>query len=316
MTTLPGMTTLKRMPFSRSFQALSIRQKEGLTGLIFVLPWMAGFLLLKLGPIIAALWFSFTDFYLLEPENMRFVGLENYITVFKESGTVVGVLGSINYFLLTVPLELFLALGLAAIFSNNKLRGKSFLRILFFMTSIIPAGVVASVWFGLVNPSTGWLTTLILNPLGLSLPNGDPTAFIVMMAVWGIGPGFLIMQGAMQGVPQEVYEAAQIDGAGPLTRFFRMTVPMISPAIFFSLVINLAGAFGGSALLDRGYIFRESPSPMENLISNAAFSSYKLGYASALAWVMFAVILTITLVLFNQSRRWVHYPEEQHDDEI
>src|SRR3990172_5030447 len=163
MTTLPGTTTLKQIPLFRSFQSLSIRQKEGLTGLIFILPWLVGFLLLKLGPIIAALGFSFTDFYLLEPKNMQFVGLENYLAVFKESGTMVGVLGSINYFLLTVPLELFLALGLAAIFSNNKLRGKPFLRILFFMTSIIPAGVVSSMWFGLINPNTGWLTKFILD---------------------------------------------------------------------------------------------------------------------------------------------------------
>jgi multiple sugar transport system permease protein len=130
------------------------------------------------------------------------------------------------------------------------------------------------------------------------------------MALWSIGPGFLIMYSAMESVSKEVYEAARVDGAGPLARFIYITLPIISPAIFFTLVINLTGAFGGAVLLDRGYILSFSLSPMEGYINDMMFSQANLGYASALAWVTFAVMMTITIILFRSARRWVYFPEE------
>jgi multiple sugar transport system permease protein len=137
-----------------------------------------------------------------------------------------------------------------------------------------------------------------------------------MMALWSIGPGFLIMYGAMQAIPREIIEAARVDGAGPLTRLVSITLPMISPAIFFSLVINLTSAFGGSVLLDRGYLFSSSLSPMEGYINSIMFSKFELGYAAALAWVMFAVTMSITLVLFRSASRWVYFPEETHHADL
>jgi multiple sugar transport system permease protein len=118
------------------------------------------------------------------------------------------------------------------------------------------------------------------------------------------------MYSAMESVSNEIYEAARVDGAGPLARFVYITLPMISPAIFFTLVINLTGAFGGAVLLDRGYILNFSLSPMENYINDTMFSQADLGYASALAWVTFAVMMTITVLLFRSARRWVYFPEE------
>jgi multiple sugar transport system permease protein len=295
---------------------LTIREREGIIGLLFILPWILGFLLLKLGPILAALGFSFTDFYMIEPDKIHFIGLKNYLSVLADPGAGSSMFGSIKYFVLTVPLELMLALGLAAIFSSKRLRGKRLLRTLFFMTCIIPAGVVTYIWTGLTSPSNGWLAELFFRPLGLPMTNGGSNLFIMMMAIWGIGPGFLIMLGAMQGVPQELYEAARVDGAGPLTRFLTITIPIISPAIFFSLVIDLTSAFGGSTLLDRGYLFRQSPSPMEGLISRTMFTSFQLGYASTLAWFMFVVTMAITLVLFQQARRRVYFPEETKNEDI
>ena len=124
------------------------------------------------------------------------------------------------------------------------------------------------------------------------------------------------MYGAMQGIPKEIHEAARVDGAGPLMRFISITLPMISPAIFFSLVINLTSAFGGTLLLDRGYVFGFSLSPMDGYISTAMFSSQDLGYASALAWVMFAVTMTITIFLFRSAQSWVYFPEEGANEEF
>jgi len=134
--------------------------------------------------------------------------------------------------------------------------------------------------------------------------------------LWSIGPGFLIMYSAMESISNEIYEAARVDGAGPLARFVLITLPMISPAIFFSLVINLTGAFGGAVLLDRGYVLGFSLSPMEGYINSVMFTQGNLGYASALAWVTFAVMMTITIYLFRSAKRWVYFPEEDDSNEI
>ena len=124
------------------------------------------------------------------------------------------------------------------------------------------------------------------------------------------------MLAAMQAVPKELYEAARVDGAGPINRFVSITIPMCSPAIFFSLVINMISSFGGVALLDRGLAYNQSLSPMESYITYQMFSFMNLGYASALAWIMFILVMVITVLLFRSARYWVHFPEENGNDEI
>jgi ABC-type sugar transport system permease subunit len=300
----------------------SLRRREGIIGLLFLSPWILGFILLKLLPILGALVFSFTNFYMAAPEDTRFIGLANYARFLTDVNAWSSLVGSVSYFILTVPLELGIALALAAIFSSERLRGKVFLRPIFFMPSIIPAAAIFSIWLGFVDPNTGWLNRLIMEPLGLPPVAGPFTGpsfslLLTLMAIWSIGPGFLIMYGAMQSVPKELYEAARVDGAGPFMRFISITLPMISPAIFFSLVIDLTGAFGGSVLLDRGYLFSQSLSPMEGYINSIMFGShFELGYAAALAWVMFAMTMTITIILFRSSRRWVYFPEESGHESI
>ena len=292
----------------------ALRRREGLIGLLFLSPWLLGFLLLKLLPILNTLGYSFTNFSPLNPGETHFVGLENYLHFATDLDAWTGLVGSLGYFLTTVPLELLVALGLAAILSSQRVRFKALWRLVIFIPSIISAAAIYYVWKGFVNPSTGWLTRLVLTPLGLpplAQGNAGVPYLTLVMALWSIGPGFLIMYGAMLSVPKSLYEAARIDGAGPLMRFLNITVPMISPAIFFSLVINLTGAFGGSMLLDRGYVFSEGVaiSPMLGYINQMMFTYSKMGYASALAWVMFAVTMTITIILFRSARRWVYFPE-------
>ena len=294
-----------------------LRRREGIIGLLFLSPWLLGFLLLKLLPILYTLGYSFTNFILIEPKATSFVGLDNYIHFATDLDAWSGLVGSLGYFITTVPLELLVALGLAAVLSSKRVKLKPALRLTIFLPSIIPAAAVYSVWLGFVNPSTGWLDRLVLTPLGLppmAQGGGSVPYLTTIMALWSIGPGFLIMYGAMLSVPKDLYDSARVDGAGPLMRFLNVTVPMISPAIFFSLVINLTSAFGGSLLLDRGYIFSESLSPMEAYINNTMFTSYKLGYASALAWVMFAVTMTIAIILFRTARRWVYFPDESRHE--
>lgn len=286
-------------------------QQEALIGWLFLSPWIIGFVLLKALPILAALVFSVTDFQMLAPEKTQFIGLENYIRFFKDPNAGASLFGSLSYFLLTVPLEMIVALALAAIFTSARLRNKRISRTLIFMTSIIPSTSIFFIFQG----SLEYAERLIFTPM--NLPPIEGFALLVpFMALWSIGPGFLIMYGAMESVPNEIYEAARVDGAGPLSRLIFITLPMISPAIFFTLVVNLTGAFGGAVLLDRGYILNFSLSPMESYINNVMFREAQLGYASALAWVTFAVMMTITIILFRSSRRWVYFPEESNDAEI
>jgi multiple sugar transport system permease protein len=304
----------RRLP--KSNKHLSLRKYEATVGFIFLLPWIIGFLLFKLVPILTALGFSFTNFQMLTPEKTHFIGLANYVSFFKDQIAGASLFGSISYFILSVPIEMLVALALAAVFCSDRLKGKRIMRTLFFMPSIIPAVAIFLVISGLIDPRTGWIHRLIITPLHLSpsLPLGN--LFPIILALWTIGPGFLIMLGAMQAIPKELYEAARVDGAGPINRFFSITIPLSSPAIFFSLVINMISSFGGVALLDRGLSYSQSLSPMESYITYQMFSRQDLGYASSLAWVMFIVVMVITILMFRSTRYWVHFPEEISNEEI
>ena len=286
-------------------------QQEARIGLLFLSPWLIGFVLLKALPILAALIFSLTDFRMLAPEETRFIGLENYLRFFGDSQAGANLFGSLGYFFLTVPLEIVVALGLAAIFTSDRLKNKRLSQTLIFMTSIIPSTSIFFIFVG----SLEYADRLFFTPNNLPPIQGF-NLLIPFMALWSIGPGFLIMYSAMESVPNEIYEAARVDGAGPFARFAYITLPMISPAIFFTLVINLTGAFGGALLLDRGYILNFSLSPMESYINNTMFRQAELGYASALAWITFAVMMTITLLLFRSASRWVYFPEQDEENDL
>lgn len=286
-------------------------QKEAWVGLLFLSPWLIGFVLLKALPILAAFVLSLTDFHMLTPEATKFIGLNNYFHFFRDRDAGASLFGSLGYFLLTVPLEMVVALALAAIFTSERLKNKRVSQTLIFMTSIIPATSIFFIFLG----SLQYAQQVIFRPLNLPPIEGFGL-LLPFMTLWSIGPGFLIIYSAMQSVPNEIYEAARVDGAGPFARFFFITLPMISPAIFFTLVINLTGAFGGAVLLDRGYILNFSLSPMESYINNVMFQQTDLGYASALAWITFALMIAMTILLFRSAKRWVYFPEEDEVNEI
>lgn len=290
---------------------LTRQQQEARIGLLFLAPWLIGFILLKALPILAALVFSLTDFKMLSPEATKFVGLENYLRFLRDPAAGASLFGSLGYFLLTVPLEMVVALALAAVFTSERLKNKRISQTLIFMTAIIPSTSIFFIFLG----SLEYADRLIFTPLNLPPIEGF-SLLLPFMALWSIGPGFLIIYSAMESVPKEIYEAARVDGAGPIGRFVYITLPMISPAIFFTLVINLTGAFGGAVLLDRGYILSFSLSPMEGYINDTMFNQADLGYASALAWVTFAVMMTLTIFLFRSAKRWVYFPEEDEVNEI
>jgi len=286
---------------------------SAVVGLLFVSPWILGFILLKLIPILAALGFSFTNFFMLEPGQTQFIGLQNYADILKDSRAGASLFGSIGEFLFVVPVEMLASLALAVIVSSARLRNKLILRTLFFLPSIIPAIAILSIVGGVADPRFGWINRFILEPLNLP-SSGLGAAFPIVLALWSIGPTFIIMLSAVQSIPSEIIEAARVDGAGPITRLYSITLPMISPAIFFSLVISMTNAFGGVVLLDRGLPFNQSASPMESYITYQMFSLSRLGYASALAWIMFIFVMIIIVTLFRTARYWVYFPEEQENE--
>lgn len=293
-----------------------MRRRQALTGLLYVSPWLIGFLLLKLVPIMGSLAFSFTNFDMLEPEATRFVGLANYGRIFLDGAAGFTLFSTLGFALMVVPLQLLASLGLASLLNSKRLVGKGLHRALIFLPSVIPGAAILFVWFGFLDPMNGWLNRLILGPLGLppypgAFSESGYNFYLLMTALWSIGPGVLIMLGAMQGVSDELYEAARVDGAGPLLRFLRITVPVISPAIFFSLVINLTSVFGGAVLLDRGSSFSGGgQSAFDYYIYEVMFQHHQLGYAASLSWLIFIVMLVTTIGLFASARHWVYYPEE------
>jgi ABC-type sugar transport system permease subunit len=288
--------------------------RRKVTGLLLISPWLVGLLLFKLLPILASLGLSFTDFHMLTPGETRFVGLDNYVRLLHDEAVGYVLFETIALALTTIPLQLVASIGLAAILNSRRLRWPGFLRTMFFVPSIIPSVAILFMWIGFLDPNTGWLNRFILEPLGLMGAGGiysDAAQRLVLSlnSLWAIGPGMLIMLGAMQSVPREIEESARVDGAGPFYRFFAMTLPMISPAIFFALVINLITVFGGVLLLDRGNIFSGSESPVDGYISYQMFQQFDLGYATTLAWVLLLLVMGVILFLFSTSRRWVYYAD-------
>ena len=288
-----------------------------LWGLLLISPWLIGLLVFKLAPLFATLGISFTDFYLLEPGKMSFVGFKNYIDMFTDPYMYSAFLWTFKFALIVIPLQTAAAILLAALLSNEKLRMKDTLRVLFFLPSIIPAAAATFMWDGFVNPNTGWLSGLILNPLGLAkiihFAADAPSAYLpILTTLWSIGPGFMIIIGVMQAIPVDMYEAAMVDGANQVRRFFSISLPLITPAIFFTMILNLTAVFGGALLLDRGSAVFSDRSSVDNYLYFLLFDGFRLGAASSLAWIFFIFLLVFVIVLFITSKRWVYFPDQDN----
>jgi len=189
-------------------------------------------------------------------------------------------------------------------------------RALFFLPSLIPSTAFMFMWQGFVNPKTGWLTRILLGPIGLQSLNifagrNSGQALFILGTLWTIGPGMLILMGSIQGIPLELYEAARMDGAGRVRSFFAVTLPLITSAVFFTLMLNLTGALGGALLLDRGFGINDQLSSFDNYIHFLLFRKFELGAASSAAWIFFVLVMLIVIVLFWTSKWWVYYPDQE-----
>jgi multiple sugar transport system permease protein len=284
-------------------------------GLLLICPWLIGLLIFKLVPILASLVYSFTDYQLLHPDQIKFIGLENYRDVLNDTMVATVLWQTLKLAFVTIPLQIGASIFMAVLLSDRRLMMKNTVRTLFFLPSIIPAVAAGLMWQGYLDPVTGWLP-LFLRPMGLpvlgfpALVGGIDPIFI-LTSLWTIGPSILIMMGAIQSIPSEIYESALLDGAGRLTRFYKMTVPLITPAIFFSLVLHLTAVFGGAILLDRGSTYRSELSSYDGYINFVLLDLFQVGYASSLAWVFFVLIMIVIVILFGTSKRWVYFPDRE-----
>lgn len=293
----------------------SLGRRETLWGLLFLSPWLLGFVLFFAGPMLASLAASFTDLVLVHPDQTRFVGLENWQRLMTDQLVRKSLLVTANFLLIAVPLTLILPLAMALLLNSQRLKGKALFRALFFLPVLIPGVAAAVIWQGVLNLHTGWID-LALDAAGLPAPDwlNDPNWVIPslsLIATWAVGNYMVIMLAGLQGVPTELYDAAKVDGANAVYRFFRISIPLISPVIFYCLVLAVIAAF--QYFLTAYVIFQNTAGPnnsalfyMMNLYKEA-FVYYHMGYASALAWGLFFVGLLVTIGLFATARRWVYY---------
>ena len=288
----------------------------------FIGLWLFGFIAFYFLPMMASLVFSFFDFSLSTPEDAKFVGLDNWRRMLFEDKVVWQSLGvTFKFALINLPIGMISALFLAILLNSKNLLGVSFFRTLFYAPAMVPAVAGILIWSGVLNPTTGWLNRLIEFVTGLDAagPNGirwfdDPWLVYIaytFMGLWGIGNAILYNLAGLQGVPTELYEAAKIDGAGYWRRLFNITFPMISPVIFYNLVLGTIGLmqfFIVPWVLNGGSGYPENATRFFMIwFYKQSFTFQNMGYGSTLAWFMFIIALAITLVLFGSSRRWVYY---------
>jgi len=303
----PGATqTSPRAPWLTRFF-----NNDNVVGYLFVGPLILGLAIFTYGPVLAAFGLSFTKGdYISTP---KWIGLDNYLRLLNEELFWKSLTNTLYYVVGVVPLGLILSL-LLAIAMNQKLRGIVFFRSVYFLPTITSTVAISLMWMWIYNPEFGVLNFLlkqigIHGPAWLSSPNWAMPA-VIIMAIWrGLGYNMLIYLAGLQGIPDVYYEAAEIDGAGSFAKFRHITVPLLSPTTFLLLILGVIGAF---QVFEYTYVMTGGGPLYSTLtlvlyIYNIAFRNFEMGYASALAYVLFFILLGLTLIQFRLQKRWVHY---------
>lgn len=303
--------------------SLSLRSRR-LTAWWFILPWLIGFVALVVYPFLASLWWSFCRYDLLAPPDV--IGFEHYRRLAGELATGRGfglaLWNTLYYALVSVPLSIALGIGLAVLLSRP-LPGRSLCRTIIFLPSVLPVVAASVLWLWLLDPRDG-VVNYLLDQVGFgqhlwfqgrdefffSLRFGSKDA-LILMSLWGIGNWMVIYLAAIGDIPAEMYEAAMLDGANRWRRHWHVTLPLLSPVIFFNLVMGLIDAVQAFA---QAYVVSEGtgePGGATLLVSLhlflSAFRDLEIGYASAVAWILFALLTLATAFLFGSASRWVHY---------
>lgn len=289
-------------------------------GWIFVSPWIIGFVIFTAAPILFSLMFTFTDFNLGNPDKISFIGLQNWARLFQDPDNLQAMSVTVRFALLAIPFGIILPVAMAALLNSKNIRGRRFWTTLFYMPYVVPAVSSAFVWRAFLNGDSGWLNRVlrlvgVANPPNyLQNPDWIFPAFI-LVGIWGVGNAMLVTLASMQGVPTELYESAQVDGANGWVQFRRITLPMISPVIFYNLVLSVIGLMqyftipyvmtsagaGNPGDPNKAALF------MNLYLYKTGFEYFNMGYAATQAWIIFLIGLAATALLFATAPLWVYY---------
>jgi multiple sugar transport system permease protein len=280
-------------------------------GLAFCSPWIIGFLAFSILPMLSSLYFSFTHYSVLRPP--RWTGVDNYVRLLTDDRLFWLSLANTLYYTIVGNLVGGTVALVLAMLLNMKVRGLAIYRAVYYIPVVVPIVASSVIWLWLFNPQYGLLNYL-LDPLGippipwLTDPRWAKNS-LILMSLWSIGNTVVIFLAGLQDVPVELYEAAELDGASGIGKVRFVSIPMISPVIFYNLII---GTIGGLQTFAQSYVMTQGGPADSTLfyalyLYNSAFRDFKMGYASGMAWILFVLIMIISLVLFKSSSRWVYY---------
>jgi multiple sugar transport system permease protein len=304
----------------------SLKGWETKWGLFFIAPWIVGFLLFSVAPMVASMGFTFLHLDLANPDQQKFVGLDNWTRALTTDPQIYAGIGrTLLFTLVTLPIGFSFALVMALLLNSRHLLGTKWFRTLFYLPTMVPLAAGVLIWTGILNEQTGWIDQIIQATTGIKAAGPDGLRWLAspsliyfsytLIGLWGVGNTMLIMMAGLQGIPTELFEAAEVDGATWSTRMFRITLPMITPVIFYNLVIGLIGLmqyFLVPYILTGGSGF---PDGWTNFIMiyfyQQSFAYNNMGYGSVIAWIIFFIGLLFTVLLFGTSNRWVYYAGEK-----
>jgi multiple sugar transport system permease protein len=281
-------------------------------GYMFIMPWILGMLLFTVGPILFAIYIGFTEWKVLTPP--KFIGLKNYLDIFHDENFWNSLTVTVKYAAFAVPLGIVTSLTIAMLM-NTEIKGIRIFRTIYYLPAVVSGVAVALLWRWVLDPEFG-LINLLLAQIGIQGPGwlSDPDWVLpsyILMALWGAGGGMITYLVGLREVPKNLYEAAEIDGAGPITKFFKITLPLMTPILFYNLIMGIIGSFrkftdayilGGAGNQGKFYLV---------YLYDNAFSFFKMGYATALAWILFVIIFVLTLFILKTSSFWVYYESNE-----
>ena len=297
-----------------------MRKREALWFYLLVFPWVFGFITLTLGPMIYSLFLSLTNWDLFTPP--QFVGLDNFIRLFTRDKIFwKTVFNTLYYAFISVPLGMLFSLFISY-FLNRPIKGSAIYRTLYYIPATVPGVASALLFRWLLAPDAGMINRFLAifgvdGPTWLLEPDWVKPA-LILMSLWTVGANITLLMAGMKSIPAEFYEAAELDGASPITQYYRITLPLLTPVIFFNLINGLIGALQvftqiyimtGTGGANMGGPNNASMMIVPYLFNNG-FRFYKMGYASAIAWVLFVLVMILTLLVFRSSSAWVYYESE------
>ena len=326
MSVIEGITLARKERRKKKRRLTRLERTEARWGLTFLSPWMIGFLLFYFLPMIASFVFSLYEFNPAVPDEATFIGFDNwYRALFVDEEVRLSFVRTIHFAAISLPISLGFALFLAILMNSEHVMGKNIYRTLFYMPTMIPLVASVLIWNGVLNEQTGWINVMIEWLTGIEATGTEGIRWLAnpqlvyyaytMFGLWAVGNAMIIFLAGLQGVPTEIYEAAEIDGANYWQRLFRITIPLITPVIFYQLVLGVIGSlqyFLAPFVLNGGTGFPEGKTRFYMVyFYKQSFSFFNMGYGATLAWLMFIVALIITIILFGTARYWVYYAAEE-----